>query len=248
MSARGDAPVARPAATVLLCRDGPSGVEVYLQRRPRRMGFAGGLWVYPGGRVDDADRDPAIDARWSGPSPVAWSERLDVAVDDARGYLVAACRELFEEAGVLLGTGSPSEGEAIAARRALLSGDRSFAKVLADLDVRIDTSLLRYWAWWVTPEAEPRRYGTRFFVARFPGDAVVTPHAEEVVEEIWAAAPIDGLMLPPTLHSLRALAAYGSTADVLHAAIDRTVTRVLPLIDGHDIVMPWGERHRRPAM
>lgn len=76
--------------------------------------------------------------------------------------------------------------------------------MLSDVEVAIDTSLLRYWAWWITPEAEPRRYAARFFAARFPADAIVTPHTDEVVEEVWAAAPIDGLMLPPTLHTLRA--------------------------------------------
>ena len=57
----------RAAATVVLLRDGGEGLEVYLQRRPVAMGFAGGLWVFPGGRVDEADRGPGIDGRWAGP-------------------------------------------------------------------------------------------------------------------------------------------------------------------------------------
>ena len=63
----------RPAATVVLLRDGRDGPEAYLQRRPAGMGFAGGLWVFPGGRVDEADRDPAVDASWGGPPPAAWA-------------------------------------------------------------------------------------------------------------------------------------------------------------------------------
>jgi 8-oxo-dGTP pyrophosphatase MutT (NUDIX family) len=237
---------AHPAATVLLLRDRPGGVEVYLQRRPRRFGFAGGLWVYPGGRVDGADRDPAIDGHWAGPSPDAWAHRLGVRVDDARGYVVAACREMLEEAGVLLAWPAARPRDLAIARRDLLSGARNLAQVVGDLDVRVDTSLLRYWAWWVTPEAEPRRFDTRFFVARLPAGAAVTPHEREVVEEMWAHAPVGGAMLPPTHHTLREVGAFGSSAAVLKAGAQRRVDRVLPMVDGREIVLPWGERHPLP--
>ena len=92
------------AATVVLLRDGRDGLEAYLQLRPTGMGFAGGLWVFPGGRVDAADRDPAVDASWAGPPPSAWAERLGLPVGEARGHVVAACRETLEEAGLLLAT------------------------------------------------------------------------------------------------------------------------------------------------
>src|SRR4029450_13237995 len=68
--------VPRPAATVALLRDGRNGLEAYLQLRPLGMGFAGGLWVFPGGRVDEADRDPAGDASWAGPAPAGGGQRL----------------------------------------------------------------------------------------------------------------------------------------------------------------------------
>ena len=230
---------------MLLLRDGARGVEVYLQRRQRRLGFAGGLWAYPGGRVDDADRDPAFDAHWSGPPPDAWAQRLDTDVDSARGYVVAACRETLEEAGVLLGRPAPGPRDLMVARRDLLAQTRSFARVIADLDVSIDTSLLRYWAWWVTPEAAPRRFDTRFFVARPPADAVVTPHAGEAVDQMWAGAPA-AAMLPPTRHTLREVVTHATAAAVMEAGADRPVDRVLPVIDGPEIVLPWGERLPRP--
>ena len=242
-----NAAVADPAATVLLLRDGARGVEVYLQRRQRRLGFAGGLWAYPGGRVDDADRDPAIDAHWAGPPPHAWARRLDTDVDSARGYVVAACRETLEEAGVLLARPASAHRDVAAARRDLLAGTRDLAQTLADLEVSIDTALLRYWAWWVTPAAEPRRFDTRFFVARPPAHAVVTPHAGEVVEHMWAGAPVPGAMLPPTRHTLREVVAHATAAAVMETGTDRPVDRVLPVIDGPEIVLPWGERLRRPG-
>jgi hypothetical protein len=98
----------------------------------------------------------------------------------------------------------------------------------------------------VTPETEPRRFDTRFFVARLPAGAAVTPHEREVVEEMWAHAPVGGAMLPPTHHTLREVGAFGSSAAVLKAGAQRRVDRVLPMVDGREIVLPWGERHPLP--
>jgi 8-oxo-dGTP pyrophosphatase MutT (NUDIX family) len=270
-----DAAVAHHAATVLLVRDGAAGVEVYLQRRSRHMGFAAGLWAFPGGRVDASDRDPAIDACWSGPPPDAWAERMDVSVDAARGYVVAACRETLEEAGVLLAEPAPAAAPLEAARRDVLSHARSFAAVLGDLDVRLDTGRLRYWAWWRTPAGEPRRYDTRFFVAALPPGATVVAHSGEVTDELWVSAPRarrsaastlrdsvaarsggepaggerpieDHLrMLPPTSYTLRDVTAVATAAQVLELGLDRSVTLIQPVLDGDDILLPWGDRYRR---
>jgi 8-oxo-dGTP pyrophosphatase MutT (NUDIX family) len=243
----------RPAATVVLLRDGPGGLEAYLQRRPLGMGFAGGLWVFPGGRVDQGDRDPGVDGRWTGPSLEAWAERLGLPVEEARGHLVAACRETLEEAGLLLATPVPDPEELAAARRELLAGATGFAALLARLGVRLDSGRLRYWAWWVTPEAEPRRYDTRFFVAGLPAEATLTAHLAEAEGERWlppaaAAADLDLPMLPPTRYTLRDLAGFGSVAEALAAGTNRPVERVLPVLDGTELVMPWRERYPVPAV
>jgi 8-oxo-dGTP pyrophosphatase MutT (NUDIX family) len=241
------------AATVVLLRDGNDGLEAYLQRRPMGMGFAGGLWVFPGGRVDQSDRDPAVDATWAGPSPAAWAERMDLPAGEARGHLVAACRETLEEAGLLLATPTPEPVALASARRELLSGSTGFAELLARLGVRLDADRLRYWAWWVTPDQEPRRYDTRFFVAGLPAGAAVTAHLAEAERERWlqpaeAAADQDLPMLPPTRYTLRDLAAYGSVAEALAAGADRRVERILPVLDGAELVMPWRERYPVPAV
>jgi 8-oxo-dGTP pyrophosphatase MutT (NUDIX family) len=242
----------RPAATVVLLRDGRDGPEAYLQRRPAGMGFAGGLWVFPGGRVDEADRDPVGDASWGGPPPAAWAERLGLPVDQARGQVVAACRETLEEAGLLLATPAAGAEELAAARDELLAGAADFAELLARLGVRLDSGRLRYWAWWVTPEEEPRRYDTRFFVAGLPGDAAVAAHPAEAEGERWlppgeAAADQSLPMLPPTRYTLRDLAAFGSVDAALAAGADRRVERILPVLDGAELVMPWRERYPLPA-
>ena len=218
------------------------------------MGFAGGVWVFPGGSVNEADRDPAIDGSWVGPVPTAWAERLGVGVDEARGLVVAACRETFEEAGLLLAEPLPAAGELAAARRALLGGATSFAAVLADLGVMLDTARLRYWAWWLTPETEPRRYDTRFFVAGLPPGAAATANATEAERERWlppatAIALGDALpLLPPTFCTLRDLAGYRGVGEVLAAGEDRVVERVMPWFDGDELVMPWRERFPVPAV
>jgi 8-oxo-dGTP pyrophosphatase MutT (NUDIX family) len=242
----------RPAATVVLLHDGREGLEAYLQRRPMGMGFAAGLWVFPGGRVDEGDRDPAVDASWAGPPPAAWAERLGLPVDDARAHLVAASRETLEETGLLLATPVAGVDEVAGARRELLAGAATFAEVLGRLGVRLDSGRLRYWAWWATPEEEPRRYDTRFFLARLPGDAAVTAHPAEAEGERWlppaeAAADQTLPMLPPTRYTLRDLAAFGTAEEALAAATGRRVDRVLPVLDGAELVMPWRERYPVPV-
>ena len=242
----------RAAATVVLLRDGRDGLEAYLQLRPARMGFAGGLWVFPGGRVDEADRDPAVDASWAGPSPGEWAGRLGLAVDEARGHVVAACRETLEEAGLLLATPASGPVETAEARRSLLAGEGSFAHLLGRLGVRLDTGRLRYWAWWVTPEEEPRRYDTRFFLAGVPAGAAVTAHLAEAERERWlppaVAAADQGMpMLPPTRYTLRDLAPFGGVEAALAAAEGRRVERILPVLEGAELVMPWRERYPVPV-
>jgi 8-oxo-dGTP pyrophosphatase MutT (NUDIX family) len=242
---------ARPAATVVVLRDGPAGLEVYLQRRTMTMGFAAGLWVFPGGRVDPADTDPAVDASWSGPDLGTWAARLGLDRARARGVVVAACRECLEEAGVLLADRAPGPAALDAARHDLLTGGNGLAAVLTRLGVRLDTGRLRYWSWWVTPEAEARRYDTRFFVAGLPQGAAVTVHGREAEHGHWrpvasaTAGPVR--MLPPTWCTLRELAAFSSVAEVLAAADARAVERILPVWAGDAVVLPSGERIPLPV-
>jgi 8-oxo-dGTP pyrophosphatase MutT (NUDIX family) len=239
---------ARPASTVLVTRDDRDGIAVYLQRRPASMRFVGGLWVYPGGRVDDADHDPAIDDHWDGPSADDWAQVMDVPVDLARGHVVAAHRETLEESGILLSSRAPPPEAVAEARRALLADERTMADVVGDLGVPLESGLLRYWDWWVTPASEPRRYDTRFFVARLPADAVITPHTGEVVEETWAtSSDLDTLpVIAPTYYTLRAALAHASVDALLADATRRTIAAVQPTIDDGDIVLPWDERFPLP--
>ncbi|MCA1823971.1 MAG: NUDIX hydrolase [Mycobacteriales bacterium] len=233
----------RHAATVVLLRDAPThGVEVHLLRRVASMAFAPGMYVFPGGSVDprDADRHAA----WAGPEPAAWTGALDADEPLARALVCAAVRETFEEAGVLLAgrdaqhvvVTDPSEWEA--RRQALLDRSVSLSELLEGEGLVLRADLLRPWAHWVTPEIEPRRYDTRFFVAALPPGQDVWDVAGESDRGSWVS-PADALerqvsgdmaMLPPTAFTLAELAEFGRVADVLAAADAREVRRVLPKI------------------
>ena len=245
----------RAAATVVLARDGAGGPEVLLLRRHGRSGFAAGAWVFPGGAVDEADREPALAERMDGPSAEDWAGRLETDTpEEALGYVAAALREAFEETGILLARtpeGNPPAAEGLeVARRALLSGVVGLREVVVSRGVRLDATGLAYVAHWITPEPEPRRFDTRFFLARVPADAVCTPHAEELVDEVWLA-PAEAVrrfeagglhLLPPTIHTLRRIAAFASVDAMLGALVAAPVPRILPVMrvrpDGVAIVLP----------
>lgn len=226
---------ARPAATVVLLRDGGAGPEVLLLRRHRASGFVPGAFVFPGGRVDAADADPRLAERADG---------LDGRDEPGAAYWIAAAREAFEEAGVLLardaaGRPLPDAGrDATLAgwRDALLAGRVSLGGVLDALGARLALHDVVYCAHWITPVAEPRRYDTRFFLARLPDGCGVHIHDREVTEAAWLT-PADALerfragrlpMVFPTVATLESLAPYAGVAEALAAFRGRPVSPVLP--------------------
>lgn len=257
--------VPRDAATVLLLRDGAAGVEVYLLRRVKGMPFAGGMTAYPGGGVDPRDAD--VDLGWIGPPASAWAESFGCAESLARALVCAAVRETFEESGVLLAAAVDEEvvvaddadwADWEAQRQALIRREQSLAELLTGRGLRLRADLLRPWAHWITPEDEPRRYDTRFFTAALPAGVHARDVSGEADEAVWvtvaqALAQNEAgtrPMLPPTLCTLRDIAAYPSVADVLAAAPPGRLDTVRPRLeydpDGAFVVMPDGSRMRPP--
>ncbi len=179
------------AATVVLLRDGPDGPEVLLTRRPSSMAFAADMHVFPGGRLDVADADQALIARSAlraADAAVALGGDLAPAV--AIALHIAAIRELFEEAGVLLadpreGGGAIPARSVSLARTALVGGDATFAQVAAELDLRLRTDRLIPLSRWVTPPILPRRFDARFFAAALPSGARVSFEGDEVAGHAW---------------------------------------------------------------
>ncbi|OMC28031.1 NUDIX hydrolase [Mycobacterium colombiense] len=238
--------VARPAATVMLVRDDPGGIAVFLMRRHAQMEFAAGTVVFPGGGVDDRDRN--ADIAWAGPPPQWWAQRFGIEPDLAEALVCAAARETFEESGVLFAgpvdqaVSAPNSivGDASVygeARRALAERSLSFADFLRQENLVLRSDLLRPWANWVTPEAErTRRYDTYFFVGALPlGQRA---HGENTESDLagWMAprAAIDEFeagrcfLLPPTWTQLDSLAGR-TVAEVL--AVERQIVPVQPHLE-----------------
>ena len=234
----------RPAATVMLVRDGAGGLDVFLMRRHAAMHFAAGVMVFPGGGVDDRDRSTEI--AWFGPEPAWWAQRFGIDVDLATALVCAAVRETFEESGVLF-AGPESDSRRIVgdasvyadARRALAAGELSFADFLRTEKLVLHAELLRPWANWVTPEAErTRRYDTYFFVAALPGGPRADGENTESDRADWITpeAAIEDFaagrtfLLPPTWTQLDSLAGR-TVEDVL--AVDRQIVVTQPTLARH---------------
>lgn len=243
----------RRAATVLLVRDTTGGPTVHMLRRRASMAFAGGAYAYPGGSVDPRDER---DVPWAGPSRTEWARRLGVDAATAQAIVCAAVRETFEEAGVLLAGPTPESVVADttgadweADRAALVTRELSFADFLDRRGLVLRSDLLGGWARWITPEFEPRRYDTWFFVAALPEGQRTRNASTEADHTVWAA-PAEAaagydrgelLMMPPTISTLRALLPYGTVTEVLAAAREADLTPVLAqarLVAG-EIVLSW---------
>ncbi len=189
----------RPAATVLVLRDGAGVPEVLLMQRARSVGFFPDAWVFPGGRVEERDRAIPVDGEGD---------------PELRPFLAAAARECLEEAGIWLGVGGARD-----LRRRLAEGD---GRVEPE-ELRVDGGGLALWAWWITPPEEPRRYDTRFVLARLPeGAEEASPDGGEAVRLAWFA-PTAALrahergelpLAPPTWCSLFDLAAFSTVEQI----------------------------------
>jgi 8-oxo-dGTP pyrophosphatase MutT (NUDIX family) len=230
-----DAVPLSPAATVMLVRDSPGGLEVFMLRRALGASFAGGVYVFPGGRVDAGDHAGELEATCDDLDDLTASARLGLD-HGGLAYWVAAIRECFEEAGVLLAR--PADGDAAirfddpaterrfeAARRAVHSGDRSLVDVCAAEGLMLLTGLVQYVSHWITPIGEPKRFDTRFFLALAPAAQEPLHDDAETIASLWVT-PRDALargaagelqLFPPTIRNLEFLAQHASAAAALAA-------------------------------
>jgi 8-oxo-dGTP pyrophosphatase MutT (NUDIX family) len=222
----------RDAATVVLLRDTPGGIEAWLLTRGTQMVFAAGMSVFPGGRVDPGDAD----LPWSGRPAAAFAEEFGCSTELARALVAAAVRETFEETGVLLTVPPPAGAGLSEARAEVEAGRCSFGRLLCDHDLRVDVDALRPWARWVTPLGEVRRYDTRLFVGALPAGACPADVTTESSTAGWvplATALEQGRrgvrgLLPPTAATLASLLPFRTVADALAGAPDRSLEPVRP--------------------
>ena len=223
--------VARPAATILLLRDGAAGLEVFMVVRHHAIDFASGALVFPGGRVEGSDH--------------AFAAAIGAAAIGAMAFRLAAIRETFEECGVLLAR--PQDDDALIDadrlrlvedqhRARLNAGEIGFDAVLAAHALRPAPDLLVHYAHWITPSHQPKRYDTQFFLAEAPAEHVAIHDGHESVDSIWITpqAALDGTeagrykLVFATQMNLTKLARHATVAEAMAAARASSVVTVQP--------------------
>jgi 8-oxo-dGTP pyrophosphatase MutT (NUDIX family) len=216
----------------MLVRDGATGMEVFMLRRNLELEFVAGAYVFPGGAVDDADRHADVGAVCDGRADEEASAVLGVAAGGL-AFWVAAIRECFEEAGVLLARDAAGEVVSLADaetaarfarhRAAVQSGHGRLVEICRAEGLRLMTDAIQYHSHWVTPVGPPRRYDTRFFVAAAPPAQEPLHDGHETVASVWVR-PHDALarheageleLILPTIRTLESLASFPTAGAAL---------------------------------
>jgi 8-oxo-dGTP pyrophosphatase MutT (NUDIX family) len=227
---------ARPASTVVILRDAADGIEVFMVERHQAIDFASGALVFPGGKVDAQDADPG------------WGElAAEAPPGPRRNLLVAAGRETFEEAGLMLarrrGTAEIIDADAadrlVGAHRArLLGGEATFLDILRGEDLVLASDLMLPFAHWITPERISKRFDTHFFLIAAPVGQLGAHDGGESVEGFWIApgqaladaqAGVRTLVFA-TRMNLTKLARYRTVAEAVAATRGKPVVTVMPKV------------------
>ena len=251
----------RDAATVVLLRESGGALEVFMLQRAAQSEVLGGAYVFPGGKVDAADAAPQAIERLDA-APAALREALGepaLAEAAAAAFFVAACRETFEEAGVLLSAGAGAEAAEAGARHA--AEGASFAELLARLGHTLETRNLVPWSRWITPRipsVQNKRFDTRFFLALAPSGQTARHDDYEATAGAWLR-PRDALdrywareieLAPPQIMSLAHLSRHGSAEEAMQAARGRRPPVIQPEpfdLEGTRVVAyPGDPRHPLP--
>jgi 8-oxo-dGTP pyrophosphatase MutT (NUDIX family) len=257
----------RPASTVVVLRDSGAGPEVFMVRRHERTVFMGGADVFPGGRVDAIDRDG--DHAWCDGIAHAARQLGTLAPGEAVAYHIAAIRELFEEAGVLLARDTAGAFVSLASasdharfkhdREEVHAGRTSLRAVVDRERLRLALDTLVLFAHWVTPPIDTRQFDTRFFMTRIPPDQTPAHDETETTHGTWItpahamsqARAGEIVLPPPTWTTLRELEAFVSVEEALAWARTRRVLRRMPKILEHEgqrlLVLPGDPLHPDPA-
>ncbi len=222
-------------------------------QRHSKSGFMPSAWVFPGGRVDEQDALPVSEQVAGGQQAARWMER---PLEQARAFLVAGVRETLEESGVWLGQGQVTDE----ARLKLAAGDDTFVELMQRVGLSVDLDVLHPWAWWLTPEIEPKRYDTRFFVAAVSSDAQGRHDEHETVDSGWfeladLLAKVEARelpMAPPTWWTLTELNGFEDVQSVLEASRSRSRRGIMPVIEQEDgdwvLRLPGHQRHPEPPI
>ena len=228
-----------PAATLLMLRDGPTGLETFMVVRHHQIDFASGALVFPGGKVDEGDFKVRN-----------YCDGADHADDTMAAMMAGAIREAFEECGILLareaGNNELVSGTKLQAlehyREPLNKGEVTLPDFLEKEQLRLACDKLQHFAHWVTPDMMPRRFDTHFYLAAAPADHLAVHDGHESVDSIWIS-PEDALagnadgrytIIFPTRVNVELLGESHSVTEAMQAAANRRIVSVLPWTEQRD--------------
>jgi 8-oxo-dGTP pyrophosphatase MutT (NUDIX family) len=256
--------IPKKAATVIVLRDKkPEGFDVFLLKRHEKSSFMGGNYVYPGGRVDLNDGSRELCSLSKGMTLEEAQRHLGGAFspEESFAHWIAAIRELFEEAGVLLAYDQRGnllqlrdrdEREKFLHYRELLQkGKINIGEMAQKEDLVLALDQLHYYAHWITPEARPERFDTRFFLARYPSGQEASHDQKETTAGIWLIPQKaleenlkgDVILSPPTLKTLEDLSRFKSIDEVFNSQRKEDIRPILPILtkvtSGPLIIFPW---------
>ena len=212
------------AATVVVIREGVDDIEFFMVQRHSRSGFMAGAHVFPGGKLEESDRE------WAQALPQTEQNRAAALLDhrldplDAAAFALAAIRETAEECGILLAQDEmarPASPEIAQQVFQALQKEAALVDEMQRFGLEPSLGALAPWAWWLTPSAEPRRFDTRFFLARVPANQQATADMRETVAGAWFSpqGALDAYengkihLAPPTLATIEDLLGCSRYAD-----------------------------------
>jgi len=214
------------SASILIIRDGEEGLEVLMVKRHEDIAFAGGAYVFPGGKADPEDYQLSSHIK---SFPPGYSELTHTAF-----------REVFEESGLIIG----KSNNAHLYRDAFLKEEMTFKELIKKANISFDEKSIVPFSRWVTPRQYPKRFDTRFFLAKASIDQAATPDGHEAVDLKWVE-PIDFIneyresMMFPTIMNLKLLTQASNVEDAFKQAKARKIMTVEPtIIDGKRVIDP----------
>lgn len=230
-----------PSATILLGRDGPSGLEVFMVVRHHQIDFASGALVFPGGKVDKEDFSKRIRKYCHG---------VDEVSDEVLGFNVSAIREVFEETGILLARKKGSDniipGTMVSGlkdyRERLVNKKITISEFLKKEELVLACDLLTHYAHWITPEVMPKRFDTYFYLVKAPEDHIGVHDGHESVDSIWIS-PQKALedsesgkktIIFPTRLNLSKLGQYKNIDEAILSVRSEPVFTVMPVVEDRD--------------
>ena len=252
--------VLRDAATVILIRPSKSDDwEIFLARRHQNQTFMAGAYVFPGGQLEETDKDPQLENYIKTADvfdPCRLLQDSSLPGEKARGFFIAAIRETFEEAGILLG--GKTTGNSVLFhdekvlerfndyRHQLNASQITLAEIARKEEIFLLPDTLIPYSHWITPEFEKKRFSTRFFLAKLPLGQTPVADTMELTESIWVT-PQEALgmyrrkeiiLMPPTFKTIEELSAFRDIDELFFAAKTKIIYPILPQLAGNILKLP----------